>query len=58
MKLLDMKFENINVRLHVLYVFNMNVKFRSNWMLFTIRSINSFVIYNFRPQKLEIQIFD
>ena len=53
-----MKFENINVRLHVLYVFNMNVKFRSNWMLFTIRSINSFVIYNFRPQKLEIQIFD
>ena len=49
-----MNFENLTVRLHVLYILNTHVKFRSNRMLFTIRSINLFFIYNFRSQKLEI----
>ena len=33
-------FENPTVKFHVLYILNMNIKFCSNWMLFTIRSIN------------------
>ena len=49
--LLDVNFENLTVRLHILYVFNMHVKFRSNRMLFTIQSINLYFIHNFRPQK-------
>ena len=39
-------FENLIVRLHVLYVFNTHDKVRVNQMLFTIRSINLFFIYN------------
>ena len=35
-------FKNLDVGLHVLYVFDMNVEFRTNWILFTIRSINLF----------------
>ena len=38
--LLDVNFENLTVRLHILYALNMHIKFRSNRMLFTIRSIN------------------
>ena len=34
--LLSVKFENITVRWHDFYVFNMHVKFHSNRMLFTI----------------------
>ena len=48
-----MNFENLTVRLHVLYILNTHVKFRSNRMLFT-RSINLFFIHNFKPQKFEI----
>ena len=51
--LLDINFENLTIRLHVLYILNTHVKFRSNRMLFT-RSINLFFIHNFKPQKFEI----
>ena len=52
-----MNFENLIVEFYVFYVFNMHIKFRSNWMLFTIRLINLFFIHNFRSQKLEILTF-
>ena len=35
-------FGNLVVGLHVLYVFNMHANFYTNWMLFTISSINTF----------------
>ena len=41
-------FENLTVKFHIPYVLNIHIKFRSNWILFTIRSINSFFIHNFR----------
>ena len=47
-------FENLTIGLHVLYILNTNVKFLATWMLFAIRSINLFFIYNFILQKLEI----
>ena len=50
-------FENLTVEFHILYVLNMHIKFRSNRMLFTIRSINLFFIHNFKSQKLEILTF-
>ena len=46
--LLDVNFENLTVEFHVIYVLNMRIKFRSNWILFTIWSINLFFIYNFK----------
>ena len=46
--------ENLTVRLHVFYILNIYVKLHSNLMLFTIRSINLFLMRNFRQQKLEI----
>ena len=46
--LLDMNFKNITVKLHIFYVFNTQVKFRSNKMLFIIPLINLFFIHNFR----------
>ena len=33
---LDVNFENLTVEFHVPYVLNICIKFRSNWMLFTI----------------------
>ena len=48
-----MNFKNLTVEFHVSYILNMHIKFCSNQMLFTIRSINLFFIYNFRSQKLE-----
>ena len=36
-------FEILIVELHILYVFNTHVKFRDNWMLFIIQSINLFL---------------
>ena len=39
-------FENLIIKLYV--------KFRTNRMIFTIRSINLFLIHNFKIQKLEI----
>ena len=40
---LGVNFENLTVKFHVLYVLNMHIKFRSNRMLFTIKSINLFL---------------
>ena len=51
------EFENLIVEFHVPYIFNMHIKFRLNQILFNIRSINLFFIYNFRLQKLEILTF-
>ena len=48
------KFENLIVKSPFLYILNMHVTFHSNRMLFTIRSINSFFIHNFRLKKFEI----
>ena len=53
----SMNFKNLTIEFHVLYVFNIHIKFYSNWMLFTIQSINLFFIHNFRSQKLEILTF-
>ena len=41
-------FETLTVDFYVPYVFNMHIKFRSNWILFTIRSINLFFIHSFK----------
>ena len=46
--------ENLIISLHIFYVLNIYVKLHSNLMLFTIRSINLFLMRNFRQQKLEI----
>ena len=54
---LGMNSENLIVEFHVPYIFNMHIKFRLNQILFNIRSINLFFIYNFRLQKLEILTF-
>ena len=37
-------FENLTIELYVLYAFNIHV----NWMLFTIRSINSSFMHYFK----------
>ena len=50
-----MNFQNLTVKLHVLCALNMCVKFRSNRMLFTIRSINLFFIRNFLSQNLKFK---
>ena len=47
-------FENLIIELHVLYISKTHVKFYVNRMLFTIRSINLFFMYNFRLKKLKI----
>ena len=44
----SIKLENLTVKFHVLYVFNMYIKFRLNLILFIIRSINLFFIHDFR----------
>ena len=43
----SVNFESLTVEFHVPYVLNIHIKFRSNWILFTIRSINLFFIHNF-----------
>ena len=53
-----MNFKNLTVEFHIAYVLNTYIKYRSDRMLFTIVSINTyFFIYNFRSQKLEILTF-
>ena len=47
-------FENLFVEVLVLYVLNIHIKFHVNQTLFTIQSINLFLIHNFRLQKFEI----
>ena len=49
--LLNSYFENLTIRLDVLYVFNMHANFYTNQMLFTIRSINSYFMQYFKLQK-------
>ena len=48
------EFENLIFEFHVPYIFKTHIKFCLNKILFTIRSINLFFIYNFRLQKFEI----
>ena len=50
---LGLNFENLTVAFHISYVLSIHIKFRSNWILFTIRSIDLFFIHNFKSQKLE-----
>ena len=47
-------FKNVTIELHVFYVLKTYVKFYTNWMLFTIQSINLFFMYIFKLQKLKI----
>ena len=47
-------FENLVVELHIFYILKKYVKFHANWMLFIIRSLYLFFMYNFRLQKLKI----
>ena len=47
-------FESLSTGVLVFYVLNMHIKFHVNQTLFTIRSINLFLMHNFRLQKLEI----
>ena len=47
-------YENITVRLYILYALNTQVKICVKQMLFAI-SINLFFIHNFRLQKLAIK---
>ena len=47
-------FENLMVKLHVLYVLNTHVKFCVNRILFTIWFINLYFIDNFILQKFAI----
>ena len=35
----------------VFIILNIDTKFRFNWMLFTIRAVNSCFVYNFKIQK-------
>ena len=47
-------FENLTIELHVLYAHNTHVKFCVNRILFTIWSINLYIMHNFKLQKLAI----
>ena len=53
-------FENLTVGLNVLNVFNMNIKFCVNRILFTIQSINIFlcIILNYKNFKFKNLIDD
>ena len=53
--LLNSYFENPTVELHVIYVINIHANFYINWMLFTIRSVNSFFMHYFKLQKFEFK---
>ena len=56
---MNLYFENSTVGLHVLYVLNIHANFHTNWMLFTIQSINSSFMYYFKLQKPKfIQLID
>lgn len=44
-------FENLSVRLYILYIFNIYIKFRVNQILFNIQFINLFFTHNFILQK-------
>ena len=46
-------FKSLNYMFFI-YVLNMHVKIHSNQILFTIQSINLFIMTNFLPEKLGI----
>ena len=46
-------FENLTIRLYIVYILNIYIKFRVNPILFIIRSTNLYFLHNFRFQKLE-----
>ena len=48
-------FENLIVEFHVLYVLNIHTNFHVNWLLFTIQSINSFIIHYFKLKNFEFK---
>ena len=50
-------FENLTIELHVFYTVNSLVKFCVNQILFTIWSISSYFMDNFKLQKLEFKQF-
>ena len=50
-------FENQTVRLHVLYTFNIKVKFYVNRILFIIWSISLYFMYNFKLENLKFKQF-
>ena len=52
--LLNLYFENLTDELHILYVFNIHVKFWINLKLFIIWFIKSYFMHNFKLQKFEI----
>ena len=54
---LVVNFENLTIKFHVLYTFNMHIIFHLNLVLFIIWSIKLFFIHNFRSQKFEILTF-
>ena len=53
-----MNFKNQIVGLQVVFVLNTHVKFRSNWGLFTIRSIKLFFIHHFLALKIVIRKYN
>ena len=55
--LLNMNFENLIVKLHVFYVFNMHIKFRFSRVFFIIRLMNFIFMHNSLPQKFKIKIW-
>ena len=57
--LMKLYFKNSTVGLHVLYFLNMYANFHTNWLLFTIQSINSSFMHYFKLLKLKfIQLID
>ena len=53
--LLNSCFRNLTFKLHVLYILNMHANFHANRILFTISSINTFLMYYFKLQTLEFK---
>ena len=53
-------FENLTIKLHVLYVLKTNVKFHVNQMLFTIQSISIYlyIILGYKNSKFKHLIED
>ena len=39
----SVNFENLTIKFHVPYILNIHIKFRLNWILFIIQSINLFL---------------
>ena len=50
-------FENLTVKLYVLYTLNTYVKFCVNQILFTISSISLYFMHNFKLQILQFKQF-